>query len=227
MWHTPVPDSHPAARLLTASAVRERCAAIMSAAERGDTRHLAWRPDRLAAAAAYVADTIRLRFPNLDVPYHSRWRHFEAGGIDRWGPIAANLRDDSTERARTRIDLAITSVLMDAGAGPAWRYADGQTGSTLARSEGLGVASLRLFASGAFSAHLLMRSASFLDSGVVFTRETKQASWLMSDPMKFRPLAIASTALVPPPMNGSSTVSPGFVNRPIASRANSGEKRAG
>jgi hypothetical protein len=152
MWHTPVPDSHPAARLLTASAVRERCAAIMSAAERGDTRHLAWRPDRLAAAAAYVADTIRLRYPNLDVPYHSRWRHFEAGGIDRWGPIAANLRDDSTERARTRIDLAITSVLMDAGAGPAWRYADGQTGSTLARSEGLGVASLRLFASGAFSA---------------------------------------------------------------------------
>ncbi len=44
-------------------------------------------------------------------------------------------------------------MLLDAGAGPAWRYVDAPTGTTLARSEGLGVASLRLFASGAFSAH--------------------------------------------------------------------------
>jgi hypothetical protein len=152
MWHTPMPDSHPAARLLSASAVRERCAAIMAAAERGQTRHLAFREERLAATAAYVADTIRLRYPTLDVPYHSRWRHFEAGGIDRFGAIAANLPGDSAGRARARIDLAITSVLLDAGAGPSWRYHDEATGSTLARSEGLAVASLRLFAAGAFSA---------------------------------------------------------------------------
>ena len=151
-WHTPVPDSHPASRLLTAAAVRARCAAVMAAAERGQTRHLAWHPERLAVAAAYVADTIRQRYPDLDVPYHSRWRHFAAGGVDRWAEIAAMLPADRAERARTRIDLAITSVLLDAGAGNAWRYADAATGSTLARSEGLGVASLRLFATGAFSA---------------------------------------------------------------------------
>jgi len=151
-WHTQVPDAHPAASLLTAAAVRERCAAIMAAAERGDTRHLAWQPTQLPATAAYVADTIRLRYPTLDVPYHSRWRHFEAGGVDRWAAIAAVLPDDAAERARTRIDLAITSVLLDAGAGPAWCYEDAITGHTLTRSEGLGVASLRLFASGAFSA---------------------------------------------------------------------------
>ena len=150
-WHTPVDASHPAAKLLCAAAVRERCGAIMAAAERGDTRHLAWQSARIPDAAAYVADTIRLRYPTLDVPYHSRWRHFEAGGVDRWGAIAAMLPGDAAERARTRIDLAITSVLLDAGAGPAWRYADAITGCTLARSEGLGVASLRLFASGAFS----------------------------------------------------------------------------
>ena len=123
----------------------------MAAAERGQTRHLAWHPERLPAAAAYVADTIRQRYPDLDVPYHSRWRHFEAGGVDRWAQIAAALPADRAERARTRIDLAITSVLLDAGAGPAWRYVDAATGTTLARSEGLGVASLRLFAAGAFS----------------------------------------------------------------------------
>lgn len=151
MWHTPVPDTHPAAGLLTASAVRARCEAIMAAAERGDTRHLTWQPALLQQAATYVADTIRERYPTLEVPYHSRWRHFEAGGVDRWSPIAATLPQDAAERARARIDLAITSVLLDAGAGPAWRYVDAATGCTLARSEGLGVASLRLFVSGAFS----------------------------------------------------------------------------
>ncbi len=145
-------DSHPAAKLLTANAVRARCAAIMAAAERGETRHLAWQPDRIKAAAAYVADTIRQRYPSLDVPYHSRWRHFEVGGVDRWAQIAAALPDNRAERARTRIDLAITSVLLDAGAGAAWRYVDAATGTTLARSEGLAVAGLRLFAAGAFSA---------------------------------------------------------------------------
>ncbi len=124
---------------------------IMAAAERGQTRHLEWRPERLSATAAYVADTIRQRYPGLDVPYHSRWRHFEAGGVDRWADIAAVLPNDRVERARTRIDLAITSVLLDAGAGAAWRYVDASTGMTLARSEGLAVAGLRLFATGAFS----------------------------------------------------------------------------
>jgi hypothetical protein len=137
--------------LLTAVAVRARCAEIMAAAERGQTRHLAWHPERLPAAAAYVADTIRQRYPDLDVPYHSRWRHFEAGGADRWAQIARALTVDRAERARTRIDLAMTSVLLDAGAGPAWGYFDAPTGATFARSEGLGVASLRLFAAGAFS----------------------------------------------------------------------------
>ena len=172
-WHTPVPDSHPAARLLTAAAVRTRCAAIMAAAERGQTRHLAWHPERLAVAAAYVADTIRQRYPDLAVPYHSRWRHFEAAGVDRWAEITATLPADRAERARTRIDLALTSVLLDAGAGPAWRYVDAPTGTTLARSEGLGVASLRLFTTGAFSSRADMpcmadaRALASLDTAVL------------------------------------------------------------
>jgi hypothetical protein len=53
------------------------------------------------------------------------------------------------------VDLVIPSVLLDAGAGPHWRYHDDGDfgdGQTLARSEGLAVASLALFASGALSA---------------------------------------------------------------------------
>jgi len=42
-------------------------------------------------------------------------------------------------------------VLLDAGAGPGWRYRDA-TGAELGRSEGLGIASFRMFESGAMSA---------------------------------------------------------------------------
>jgi hypothetical protein len=51
-----------------------------------------------------------------------------------------------------RIDLTVVSVLLDAGAGPDWTYHEHATGKTFSRSEGLGVASLRAFADGAFSA---------------------------------------------------------------------------
>ena len=55
-------------------------------------------------------------------------------------------------RARAEFDLAIVSVLLDAGAGPDWRYADAQTGQSIGRSEGLALASLVMFADGLFSA---------------------------------------------------------------------------
>lgn len=153
-WHTPVPEDHPAAALLSAAAVREHCGELMAHVERGTSAHWTWHDERLQPTAAYVVETIRERYPDLRVPYHSRWRHFEAGGVDRWAELArqAHLDDDATERARVRIDLVIPSVLLDAGAGALWRYIDAQRGLTLGRSEGLGVASLALFAQGAFSA---------------------------------------------------------------------------
>ena len=150
-----MPDSHPAARLLSASAVREHCEEIFAYVVKGNSAHFIWHPARLAATALYVAEVIRERYPDLHVPYHSRWRHFEAGGVDRWSSIAREhgLTGDQRkiERVKARIDLVIPSVLLDAGAGADWRYLDAPTGQTLTRSEGLGVASLALFRRGAFS----------------------------------------------------------------------------
>ena len=144
--------SGAASSLLSAQAVRSHCAQIMRLAERDAAPYFRWHPERLPQAAAYVADTIRQRYPDLNVPYHSRWRHFEAGGVDRWQALANAIPMDPAERARVRIDLVIPSVLLDAGAGPDWHYDDAAGGMRLARSEGLGVASLALFASGALSA---------------------------------------------------------------------------
>src|SRR5580692_9679398 len=136
--------------LLTAAAVRERCGLVYQAAEQGKTPHFRLHPKRLDAAAKLVVEVTRRRYPDLRVPFHSRWRHFSAGGVDRAALVAPDA--DRAETARARIDLAIVSVLLDAGAGPGWRYRESETGQVLARSEGLGVASLRAMQQGLFSA---------------------------------------------------------------------------
>jgi hypothetical protein len=114
-----------------------------------------WRVDldRLPGVADYVAALTRERFPRLDVPMHARWRHFVFDGRDLWHEITARCEwPDAAARARAAFDLAITSVLLDAGAGPDWRYTDRATGIVASRSEGLALASLRWFESGALSA---------------------------------------------------------------------------
>ena len=88
------------------------------------------------------------------MPFHSRWRHFVANNDNCWAAIAGQTRwPDVSARARAEFDLAIVSVFLDAGAGAAWRYRDPGSGVTIGRSEGLGLASLAMFESGAFSAH--------------------------------------------------------------------------
>ncbi|MGQ0534295.1 MAG: DUF1688 family protein [Caulobacteraceae bacterium] len=110
-------------------------------------------PERLPACADYVAEVIRTRYPTLEVPFHARWRHFEFGGNDLWADTReATAWRDKHALARAEFDLAITSVLLDAGAGAAWRYADSASSLIASRSEGLALASLRLFEWGGFSA---------------------------------------------------------------------------
>jgi Protein of unknown function (DUF1688) len=145
-----VPSANEAAALLSAAAVRARCAMVTEAAERGETCHFRLATARLDDAARRVAAITRRRYPDLVVPYHSRWRHFSAGGVDRATLVAPGA--DTAEAARARIDLAVVSVLLDAGAGPHWRFREAETGQVFSRSEGLAVASLRAMEKGSFSA---------------------------------------------------------------------------
>ncbi len=103
------------------------------------------------AAERTLAATLKA-YPSLDVPFHSRWRHFVFEGVDRWAGIDhATTWPNTAARARSAFDLAIVSVLLDAGAGPEWRYRDPTSGKAIGRSEGLALASLDMFSSGAFS----------------------------------------------------------------------------
>jgi hypothetical protein len=138
--------------LLTATAVRDAANRMLDLALARSLEYWQVDLDRLPATADFVVRVARDRFPTLDVPMHSRWRHFVFSGRDLWREIAGSrIAPDREVRARAEIDLAITSVLLDAGAGGAWKYRDAATGIVAERSEGLALASLRWFASGAFS----------------------------------------------------------------------------
>ena len=150
---TPSAGANDALALLRQPAtIRLRCRAILQAVL--DERSAYFRIDsgRLDEAADRVAALTRRRFPDLTrIALHSRWRHFEAGGVDRKAELDRLLEGRSAhDAARARIDLTVVSVLLDAGAGGVWRYVEG--GQEYRRSEGLGVASLRAFMQGRFSA---------------------------------------------------------------------------
>ena len=145
--------AHSAVALLrTPATIRVRCAAITAAVEGGRSAHFRLDRRRLPEVAQRVAALTRERFPDLKIPVHSRWRHFEAGGSHRKLELDAKLRGRThVAVARSQIDLALISVLLDAGAGPGWRYVEAESGVAFTRSEGLAVASFRAFMAGRFS----------------------------------------------------------------------------
>lgn len=119
------PSLHPLAPLHDPGTIRVRCAAILRSVEADVSPSFSIDRSRLDAVAERVAALTLRRFPDLVIPYHSRWRHFEAGGVDRKAEMDAALAGRSVaEQARARFDLTVVSVLLDAGAGPNWRYTE-------------------------------------------------------------------------------------------------------
>jgi hypothetical protein len=139
--------------LRSPATIRAKAAEVLKYVEDGRSAWWSVDADGLEAAVQATLAVTRKRFANpAAIPFHSRWRHFEAGGHDRWAALATKLASlPPQEIARRRIDLAVVSVLLDAGAGPDWSYREPGTAETYARSEGLGVASFHMFAAGAFS----------------------------------------------------------------------------
>lgn len=136
--------------------IRDRCGNILQAGIDGRLTHFDVDLDALEGVAERVVKVTRVAYPDLAIPYHSRWNHFRAGGVDRVADFDERLAGMSKEeQGRARFDLAITSVLLDAGAGPLWAYVESSlpesTRQTYTRSEGLAVASYHTFIEGAFS----------------------------------------------------------------------------
>ncbi|BAZ38128.1 hypothetical protein NIES4101_40630 [Calothrix sp. NIES-4101] len=133
-------------------AIRARCRLLFEYAIAGKSRYFDCDLTQIEHVADYVIEVIRSDYPDLQIPFHSRWRHFEVGGIPRLAQLNQQLAGLSAEaKAIAKYDLAIISVLLDAGAGNNWHYHEQNTNLGFKRSEGLAVASFRMFCAGAFS----------------------------------------------------------------------------
>jgi hypothetical protein len=152
----PSGEAQEAASLLRSTyTIRERCKQLLERARAGDSRWFTVDDGALPTAAREVADLTRKRFPKGHIPLHSRWRHMEAGGVDRKAELERMLGDvPNAVRGEAMWDLAFVSVLLDAGAGPDWSYVEPATGKTFTRSEGLAVACFHAFTSGMFSSDM-------------------------------------------------------------------------
>jgi hypothetical protein len=137
--------------LRSPATIRERAKILFDRAVRGESQFYRINSGQLERCVDFVLETTRKAYPDLKIPYHSRWRHFDVGGIDRASEILRGLHP--MEKARTSYDLVITSVLLDAGAGPSWKFREriGTSEHTWTRSEGLAVASVALFRTGVMS----------------------------------------------------------------------------
>ena len=145
-------DQSAIAYLRQPQAIRDRCQKLFDLCQADKLPHFRCDLNQLDAVAEYVLMTTQQLYPTFEVPFHSRWRHFDTGRTSRLAQFDHVLRSMSPSAgARSRLDLAIVSVLLDAGAGSEWQYHDPLSDQMLGRSEGLAVASLRAFEQGAFS----------------------------------------------------------------------------
>jgi len=144
-------DQEKVRYLRTTQAIRDRCGELYALGIQGKLLHFTVHPERLPTCADFVGNVIREEYPTLEIPYHSRWRHFDVGGVKRADNLFSRARMSPRDELRSRYDLVVTSVLLDAGAGAAWKYLEPATGKAYQRSEGLAVASFDLFTAGKFS----------------------------------------------------------------------------
>ncbi|MEG4856570.1 URC4/urg3 family protein [Microcoleus sp. K1-B6] len=140
--------------LRTPAAIRQKCDRLFDLASQDKLRYFRVDLSQLDKAANYVIDTTRQQYPDFNIPFHSRWRHFEAGNLSRLAELNAAIAEFALiEQAKIKFDLAIISVLLDAGAGADWQYCEPEIGKVYRRSEGLAIASLRMFCQGVFSSN--------------------------------------------------------------------------
>jgi hypothetical protein len=154
------PEGDPLSYIRSAQSIRDRCGDLYKLGLAGALDHFDVRPERLDGIVSFVRIETNANYPDLNVPYHSRWRHFNAGDIDRVEGLNELLRELSPkEKCRAKIELAIVSALLSAGAGTSWAYQDIDTSIRHKRSEGLALASLYAFWEGLFGESLAVTGA--------------------------------------------------------------------
>jgi hypothetical protein len=154
-----VEDADQVKLLRQLSTIRQRSYQVFGLAEKDQLEYFEYVPEREKNVVDYCALIVRRDYGQgyISIPGHGRWRHLDAGGIKRVDGLRRKWSEESkldkTEQTRRLVELFIVAVLLDAGAGPDWKYQEPQSSRIYSRSEGLAVAALHLFSSGLFSSN--------------------------------------------------------------------------
>ena len=130
--------------LRSLSTIRERSSLVYELAQAGKT-HFVCHDNKLDEVADFVIDVTKRHYPDLNIPFHCRLNHLNAGGVDRTSHLDG----------AALFDLIMVSVLLDAGAGDKWSI--DSDGVTYSRSEGLAVASVILAGDAILDANYLQQ----------------------------------------------------------------------
>jgi hypothetical protein len=142
----------PIKRLYDPETIRSQSKRLLDLAKENQLKSFALNPEQMVTTASFVIDVITSQYPDLNIPYHSRWRHFEMDGINRIQQLRQKAQpENALSWGKILYELAIISVLLDAGAGRRWVFQEENSGRSYSRSEGLALASLYLYQSGCFS----------------------------------------------------------------------------
>ncbi|KZT09919.1 DUF1688-domain-containing protein [Laetiporus sulphureus 93-53] len=153
----PLNAEQTAAYLRTLPAIRERCSRVHALAQQGKLEYFTYHQEKEADVAAFCIEIMKRDYGTnfASIPPHGRWRHLDAGRprveplIAQWKAVPSP--PDEKEITRRLLDLFLVSVLLDAGAGNTWTYHEKESDMNFMRSEGLGVASIKMFEEGFFS----------------------------------------------------------------------------
>ena len=120
--------------ILSPLAIKDRSEKIYQLTLEGKT-HFTWNEEKIDDVSSLVYQTIKKNYPDFKIPFHSRWRHFNVGGVDRLKVLDEKLKPLSPkEKPKSKLDLVFISVLLDAGAGSSWSYKDPFDGKEYNRS---------------------------------------------------------------------------------------------
>ncbi|KAG8778406.1 hypothetical protein FRC16_003853 [Serendipita sp. 398] len=144
-------------RLRSLPTIRQRCTLVHNLAQQGRLEYFEYHPEAEAKVVDFCSTIMKRDYRSFEeIPPHGRWRHFDTGKerinplLSTWSSRTPSIPKE--EQCARLLDLFLVSVLLDAGAGNAWKYQEQDSaGEYYSRSEGLAIASLDMFKKGLFS----------------------------------------------------------------------------
>ena len=68
--------------IFSTESIREGARKIFQETISGNT-HFHYHQEKISSTVDFVMETIRENYPDMKIPFHSRWGHFRAGNVDR------------------------------------------------------------------------------------------------------------------------------------------------